>query len=304
MSTPVFIGGFRSGSTLLINLLGLHPEIAPWFETKELCEALRWLRVLTNPAAFSEEAALMQPIHPAGFDAAAVAARMRWHVDYNFRRLSGAEASGKAAYERYPLGADCILYSREEALQAVRRWEQQADITDLQRIGQVTGWLIRFLGKRQAELMGRPLWINKTPEISRFGEELWHCLGPCHVILLIRNGWDVVRSAAALGWGSVEQLAWWWRGLIEQSRQAARSGYYLEVRYEDLAAAPGETLNRVLSFLGMAAEGEGLVDRYLGRVGSWRLPRGQRPEPDPGDRLVFDRIAAELMHSLGYGQDD
>ncbi|BCX80652.1 hypothetical protein MIT9_P0226 [Methylomarinovum caldicuralii] len=301
MSTPVFIGGFRSGSTLLINLLGLHPEIAPWFETKELCEALRWLRVLTNPAVFSEEAALMQPIHPAGFDAAAVAARMRWHVDYNFRRLSGAEASGKAAYERYPLGADCILYSREEALQAVRRWELQADTTDLQRIGQVTGWLIRFLGKRQAELMGRPLWINKTPEISRFGDVLWDSLGPCRVILLIRNGWDVVRSAAALGWGDVGKLSQWWKGLIVQSRKVAREGYYLEIRYENLVDRPEETLWTVLRFLNLPQDND---DVFFQRCRAQMMFGNQRARHSccfhEADRAIFDRVAADLMHSLGY----
>jgi hypothetical protein len=46
---PIFIGNFRSGTTLLANLLGFHDELALWFETKAFCEALRWIRVMERP---------------------------------------------------------------------------------------------------------------------------------------------------------------------------------------------------------------------------------------------------------------
>ena len=298
MNEPVFIGGFRSGSTLLINLLGLHSEIAPWFETKELCEALRWLRVVHHPAVAAFETTLIQPRAPAGFHLDAVVARMRWHVVQTCRRLSGEAASGKAGHETYPLGADWILYSQQEALAAIACWHRA--VARSAQVWNATGDWIRFLGQLQVERMGRRLWVNKTPEIPRFNPELWRSLGPCRQILLIRNGWEVVRSAVALGWGDVERLAWQWRKLIEESRRGARPGYYLEVRYEHLVADPKATLDRIWAFLGLESQSDNVLRRYQEKGARIVPPACREPHDDLAARYAFDRVAAGLMASLGY----
>ena len=56
---PIFIGNFRSGTTLLANLLGFHKDLSPWFETKGLCELLRWQRVLKDPKTIPFESSLI-----------------------------------------------------------------------------------------------------------------------------------------------------------------------------------------------------------------------------------------------------
>lgn len=299
---PAFIGGFRSGSTLLINLLGLHPKVAPWFETKELAEALRWLKVLENPELATTEGALIQPREPSRFDREAVAARMRWHIQRTFQQMQGLVPGGKEPYERYPFGGDYILYPIAEAEAALARW--YASVTERpskESVGRATGQLIETLGERQTILARKQCWINKTPELPRFGSELRFCLGACRIVLLIRNGWEVVRSAHALGWGSVAQLAWWWKGLIEQSRVAAKAGDYLAVRYEDLVRYPAQTLDRILEFLALPPLGYRLCEDYRRLGGKIEPPcESVQSMEDQAARAVFDQIAGDLMHELGY----
>jgi len=298
---PAFIGGFRSGSTLLVNLLGFHPRLTPWFETKEFCESLRWLRVLENPGARAGEESLIQPRAPAGFSLDAVAARMRWHISHNDRRLKKQVADGKRSHERYPFGGDHILYSLSEAGRALNHWlALLGDDCSPPSVARATGEMITALGGRQAALAGRNYWINKTPEIPRFGRELRSCLGDCRIVLMVRNGWDVVDSALALQWGQVEELAWWWRGLIEQSRDAAKPGLYLEVRYEELVSRPVETLDRVLEFIGIRPVGGQVYRNYLSSGGAPLALRSRRDGGRSGLRARFERVAGRLMAELGY----
>lgn len=304
---PTFIGNFRSGTTLLVNLLGLHEEIVPWFETKWMCEALRYLRVLTEPGQRDYEASLISATEPGAFSVALVAERMLHDIRASAARVGGHTAHGKAPHERYMLGHDYILYSLERAEEAVTAWSDQvAQVDDPVTVACATGRLIDSLGDLQAQLAGKPYWINKTPEICRFGPELRQCLGSARIILMIRNGRDVVRSAESLGWAEVRQLATWWQGMIEQSRTAS-TGYendYLEVRYEALVDQPAEELNRILRFLGMDESGARLVSKYQQQIAITHVKPGAKrgldvPRPDGRERLedLFDR---EFMASLGY----
>ncbi|AGA33592.1 hypothetical protein TVNIR_1931 [Thioalkalivibrio nitratireducens DSM 14787] len=283
-----------------MNLLGLNPQVAAWFETKEVAEALRWLRVLEDPQLEAVEAGLVRPAEPPGFAPAAVAARMEAQMQRTFQQIQGQVPDGKAAYEQYPLGSDRILYSVAEAEAELARWRSEVEAASSPAaVARATGALITALGQRQAELAGRRYWINKTPELPRFGGELRRCLGECRMILMIRDGWEVAQSANALGWASVPELAAWWRGLIEESRAAGEPGAYLEIRYEDLIAAPAETLDRVLGFLGLHGSGEALCRVYHLLGGEFeRRPPWQ--DGADGDRAAFDAIAGDLMQELGY----
>ena len=130
--------------------------------------------------------------------------------------------------------------------------------------------------------LDRPWWINKTPELPRFGAELFSAVGPCRVILLIRDGVDVVASARRLGWASVEQLATWWRLLIEDSRRAAERAPidYCELRFEDLVRAPERVVDEALRFLQMPGSGSDLVARYDERM------RHSKPAPPPSASIA------------------
>ncbi|MEE8429417.1 MAG: sulfotransferase [Gammaproteobacteria bacterium] len=298
-----FIGGFRSGTTLLINLLGLHPEVAPWFETKFVCEALRWQRLQEYPEQAESERQLMQPAHLRGYSLQDVVARMKADMQATAARLEGRLESGKASHERYPIGHDCVRYSLPEAEAALARWRAGIEAAP-SSVSNATGALITSLGRRHAESWARPLWINKTPESPRFGAELRSALGDCRIILLIRDGRQVVRSSKKLHWGDVEQMALWWKGLIQQSRIAnPEPDRYLEVRYEDLLTEPAYTLDRILAFLRLPAAGASIAAEYRHRLGknAFKQPLWRRWQTLYGsERRAFDRIAGDLSEELGY----
>lgn len=295
---PTFIGNFRSGTTLLANLLGLHPELATWFETKLFCDALRWARVLSNPETLPEEERLIRPDQSQGFSARAVYERMSEDFILTAQRLSGVTHHGKAPHERYPLGHDAVAYSLHEGQAALDGWfEKVIAVSEKpQAILEETGSLIQQLGKLHAEASGKPFWINKTPEIPRFADELRAGLGRVRIILMIRDGREVVRSASALGWADAERLAMWWKQMIMETRSAMRDfpEDYLEVKYESLVVHPEPVLDDVLAFLGLQPNGRDLWQRYV-ESGSGRVKPAY--SGCPLDVGLVDRC---LLETLGY----
>lgn len=262
---PVFIGNFRSGTTLVANLLGFHDSLAPWYETKGFCEALRWIRVLERPETLPFESRLTQPRDLPEFTPEAVAERMLEDFRETFARLRGDIPSGKGVHEFYPLGHDRVAYGLTDAEAAVDRWLGRVERDpSLPVIRSSTGELVRHLGVLHAAKSARPVWVNKTPEIPRFGHELRGCLGPCRVVMMMRESQAVVRSAVSLGWAEAEEIAGWCQGMVNEARTAGREDpdNYLELHYEALLREPVATMNTLLEFIGVSPMGEVLLERY------------------------------------------
>lgn len=300
-----FIGGFRSGTTLLVNLLGMHPQVSAWYEAKFLAEALRWMRVLQNPGELEVESEYCVPAQPPGFTLEAVAGRMRSQMEYDDARVRGFTDSGKGAHECYPLGADRIHYSLNDALSALGRWQTTLkDRVDGIATAQATARLIQELGSRHLQAEPGKFLINKTPELTRFGCELRSSIGPHKMILMVRDGREVVRSAAALGWAEPVRLAYLWRELILQSREAALPAPedYLEIRYEDLVSDPSRIIDRICRFLDIPSLGPAIVLEYERLAGIAISPRAAK-SPYP-DQAAFDEIAireaGDMLQELGY----
>jgi hypothetical protein len=302
---PVFIGGFRSGTTLLINLLGLHPQITPWFETREVCEAVRWQHVLAQPAQASFESAYCAPSEPGGFSPAAVYQRMLQQARDTNARTSGGP-SGKAAHERYPVGDDYVRYTLDDAESLLKAWYTTCSAQpDAGRVAAANGTLIRALGAMQQRLHGGGPWINKTPEITRFAGELRAALGTCRMIYMVRDGIQVVASGYRLGWGSIEALAFNWKGLLERTRAAMQEcpQDYLELRYEELVREPVATLDRVLRFCGRDATGSAIVTQFSADAGkgAFDVSRLQGNDSlDAGQLRIFAAVAGDMQAALGY----
>lgn len=302
---PVFIGGFRSGTTLLINLLGQHPQITPWFETRDLCEALRWQHVLSQPTAAGFEAAYCAPSEPAGFTPAAVYQRMLRQMRDTHARVSGGP-TGKAAHERYPLGDDYVRYALDDAEALLKAWYAScAAHPDAASVAAANGTLVRALGALQQRMHGAGPWINKTPEITRFATELRAALGRCRMIYMVRDGIQVVASGYRLGWGSVEALAFNWKGLLERTRAAMQAcpEDYLELRYEELVRDPAETLDRALRFCGREPGGSAIVSRFTATEGPGAFDASRlagRDALDAQQSRVFDAVAGDMQAALGY----
>lgn len=306
---PVFIGNFRSGTTLLANLLSFHSELSPWFETKGLCELFRWLRVLKAPSLIDYESKLVQPKSIDGFNVDAVRERIRYDLMSTEDRLRGAISNGKAGYEVYPAGFDCINYTFSEADEILSSWyDRVVSSLSLSEIYFASEDLVRTLGQLHASKSGKLIWINKTPELPRFTNELRECLGNCRVILMIRDGRDVVHSATQLGWESPMIIADWWKGMIVETRSQNSTSpeLYLEVRYEDLLENTAFVLDQVLRFLEVEQNSLQIIEEYNKHIvslcdnGRPSLPQVKQTR---GSRLARDTdryVDPELLRSLGY----
>lgn len=316
---PVFIGGFRSGSTLLINYLGLHPQISAIYETKFFTDLLRLSRLLLDEngrgrrelkmiaewvgdPALSREMAIEFLIQRAVDD-----------ISLTQQVLEGVAPDGKASHERYALGTNHILWEASEAIQAIGPFLQAV------RAGGGPQVLLPILSSGIQKLFslhagreGKCFWINKTPEIPRFQPELRQMLGRIRLIHLVRDGRDVVHSSVKLKWWSVETGAQWWKVFIEDVRQQASQAPadYLEVRYEKFVADHIGTLGRVLNFLEIEGDPAELVsaqerhapgststDEAERRIGQWRSGMSAV------DRAIFKTVANDLLVSLGYAKD-
>lgn len=315
----VFIGGFRSGTTLLINLLGQSPLICPWYETKELCEILRYLHVLRKRSSIDFENQWCSPPTPSGFTIEAVYERVRKNILDNYARMAGSKGQGKASYESYALGNDLLLYSQEEALSIFNEFAknlvQLAKLDCIDDIFNLSGKLISTYGNLQLAKWQRfktshhsaQLWVNKTPEITRFGCELHECLGEVRCLYLVRDGLQVIASARRLGWASVKQLAYSWQHLLLETRQSMQNqpGNYLELHYEELIKNPKETLSKALEFCrpDLGKTTDEVLAKYLKNngVSSLDISRIQPSLAMPSEDIdLFMEQAGELYTALGY----
>jgi len=316
---PVFIGGFRSGTTLLINYLGLHQKFSAIYETRFLADLLRVGRLLQHEGEGGQrELALLGELvgEPALSRDRAIEfliQRAIYDITLTQRVLDGLEPDGKASHERYALGTNHILWKAPEALEAIKpfiRAVREGSPTHMLLPTLASGIQLLFEGHASRE--GKRYWINKTPEILRFQPELRQMLGRVRFIHMIRDGRDVVNSSVKLNWWSVEAGSRAWKLFIEEVRVVA-SQYqqdYLELRYEELIADHTGTLDRVLDFLEIDGDPREIIaaqERYApgstSRHEAERRMDQWRSGMSAGDRATFKAIANSLLVSLGYAKD-
>lgn len=316
---PTFIGGFRSGSTLLINYLGLHPHISAIYETKFLVDLLRIARLLLNEnrQGWRELALVAQWVgDPALSTEKAVEfliQRAVGDITITQQVLNGMAPDGKASYERYELGANHILWDAPEAMEAINPFLNAVCAKKPpQELLPILAYGIQTLFSRHAGREGKSYWINKTPEILRFQPELRQMFGHIRLIHLIRDGRDVVHSSVKLSWWPVDLGAQWWKVFIEDVRAQAsqHTGYYMELRYEEFVADHIGTLTNVLDFVGTGGDSEEIIasqERHAPgsvspaearrRIGQWHAGMSV------SEKKIFKAIANDLLVSLGYAKN-
>jgi hypothetical protein len=186
-----------------------------------------------------------------------------------------------------------------------------------------------------ARRFGKPRWGDKTPVYARHMPAIQELLPEARFVHLIRDGRDVALSLRPLWFApgrDARTLGAYWREGVEAARRdAPRCRHYLEVRFEELVAAPERVLARVCDFLDLAwspamlAYPERAAAR-LGEVEDQRQPGGplvtreqrlgQHPHlgfPPRADRVGrwrremsadevadFAAVAGDLLAALGY----
>jgi hypothetical protein len=203
------------------------------------------------------------------------------------------------------------------------------EVARLARPGQPYAEFVTGLFDLHAEVRGKPLVGDKTPDYVRNLPTL-HALWPqARFVHLIRDGRDVAlsainwkRKAARLAglystWGEhpVTTAALWWEWHVRLGRQAGVAlgpGRYLEVRYEALVARPAQECARLCAFLGLPYddamlrfhEGRCHGDSGLDAKTAWQpiTPglRDWRTQLAAADAERFEAAAGELLDELGY----
>lgn len=115
--------------------------------------------------------------------------------------------------------------------------------------------LVDGLLRSWASKQGKSRWGEKTPQHTLCWRSILAGFDHAQVIHVVRDGRDVALSyrSAFFGPKHIYPLALRWQQYLaaaEEARMALGGGAFLQVRYEDLVAAPEHELRRICSFLG------------------------------------------------------
>ncbi len=175
--------------------------------------------------------------------------------------------------------------------------------------------------------------LDKHPDYSAFVEVIHLFIPQARFIHVIRDGRDVAVSLAAagrqMGWFARKPLpdygAFWKREVLAARKARDYTGCYLEVRYEELLAAPTAVLTAVLEFCDLSASDEWVAQ--VVEMHRFENLKRSRPTPEAGvkapeghyrqgqaggwrreftglQRYLFHKAAGDLLRELGYVQTD
>jgi hypothetical protein len=266
---PIFIGGCqRSGTTMLGSMLGAPLDAICVPETQFIVRQAR-----TDPGILDGKT-----------NAAALVAK--WSKDQRFRlwRID------REALERpYPM-----QMSYAEVIAAL------------------------ILSYAQKEKRPSPAyWVDHTPTNVRHAALLFKIFHDARMIHIVRDGRAIAASFLKLEWGpkTIHTAAYYWLSAL--SYCFAAESYWtdriLRVRYEDLLQRPRHCLNQICDFCGIPFE-PSMIDggsfkspirtssqhRLVGRPPVKERAASWRSELNPRQIEIFESIAGDVLHHLGY----
>jgi Sulfotransferase family len=201
------------------------------------------------------------------------------------------------------------------------------------RVADVTGMAMSsataedFLATLMAEVarrQGKPRWAEKTPGNIAHADRIWAAWPDAKIVHIIRDPRDVFASLVeAKKWDSAEEFADRWvstigRGLRLKGEINPSAQSYLAIRYEDLIAAPEQTMQRVTDFIdepweAVVAQFSGRqedFDKVLEATGKASTTLERLKEPLGGERVrIWPQVLTQnhlteikrAIHARGYG---
>ncbi len=282
---PVFIGGAgRSGTTLVVDMLGLHPCISPVYETDFVMQLGKLL--------FSGRQ----------WSAADLRAKVTRCMDEWTKPLP-LRPHNKREHEQFHHGPHYILFDRPFAL------ERTAELLREALAGRAAQGFRQFvvsLFEEHCRLDGKPRWVNKTPAYVRSLPMLEAIFPNMRFIHCVRDGRDTACSAVTRPWGPSDyrKAAEWWVNNVKPGIEFGRQypDQYYEIRFEDLVRRPAESLGGMLGWLGEEGDANEVLRHYQdghvrldpSRIGEWE--RAFSPE----DRKAFQELAGPILDHFSY----
>lgn len=283
---PIFIGGAgRSGTTLVVDMVGLHPRISPIYETDFVSRINKMLFRQDVPA---EQAA---GFIFNGMDTWSKSLPQRPH--------------NKRDHERYHHGPHYLLFDREFAM--ARTNELIARVRNGEKLEGMRAFMSDLFAEH-CRLDKKPMWANKNPDYVEYLPELHNLFPTMRFLHCVRDGRDVACSVVTRPWGPTDfaSAATWWKQKVEPALQFANQhpGRCLIVRYEDLVQKPLEELTRITEWLGEPADLQAILASYgVGevRLDESRLGQWSKSFSDK-DKEEFRRQAGDLLQQFGYAE--
>ena len=285
MQDGIFVGGVnRSGTTLLTDLMGMHPEFSPIYDTDYIVEMAEIL--FGCPEMSGEE----------------TIDRIMGMVDAWSLNLP-VLPSNRAEHERYYHGPNYVLFDRDHVMRGtldlLRNIVSRHPLTCFREY-------MDTLFAAHLEWDRKPRWINKVTAYVRCPNFL-HTLYPdMRFLHCVRDGRDVARSLEKLSLGQINlptSTQVWADGVMDAVRfELANPGQTLVVRYEDLVRFPVETLNRAFRWLEVEPCGQQVMETWTRaghridttRVGLWVT------EMDSASNHTYWAANGNLLRSMGY----
>jgi hypothetical protein len=162
-----------------------------------------------------------------------------------------------------------------------------------------------------AAVHGKQRWCEKTPQHVQHLVSLAAQFPAARFVHVIRDGRDCAASFNRRWQRQPELTVYRWKKVVNMGREQGRrlgARRYLEVRYEDLTAAPEASLRRICDFLGLPFHAAVLdsAQPYLqtGHAGAQRgLQRNSgkwRTYFTPPTLDALERIAGRTLAGCGY----
>lgn len=284
-TAPVFIGGCgRSGTTLVVDMLGCHDALSPVYETA--C-VVRVAKILFVGGARLSAAEKRRRV---------VRSVSEWSQDLPHL------PHHKKDYERYRHGPHYVLFDRAfamgEAEALARAIGAGDDIAAFRRF-------VLALLDEHARRDGKPRWINKMGPYVLILPVLWRAFPEMRFIHCVRDPRDVALSLLSRRWGpkDIDRAALQWLKCVAAGTAFGdrHPGACFEVRYEDLLAQPKAVLARIFAWLGVEDRSQEVHAKYAdgfaldpGRAGTWRAGASA------ADVASIEGIARPLMGRFGY----
>lgn len=136
-------------------------------------------------------------------------------------------------------------------------------------------------------------WLQMTWWRGHLGPPSWHFgpLSPARQATWENSGRSLL-ILAGLAWDLLIEAA-------EEARDALKPGTWLDIRYEDLVAAPDTTLGRVRDFLGLPAN-----SRFAERLSRQALTTNRtdafRRDLTPGQVAALEEVLGQRLVRWGY----
>lgn len=300
------VGAPRSGTTLLMNLVAAHPEIAPVYETGFVRNLLLLCERISPPSnmGWGEKIFSRWGSRLGSRGARKNAKKFVAKVLSQYQPTSKTKR-GKTKDEFFPFGNRCIEYNFCDLVHETQRFLDGL----LARHGEAIDpfvWGRSYIDRLFAihcSRMNRRFWVNKTPSLVRCLDLLCKMYPESAVIHIVRDGRDVALSTISLRQGpnDLGDAARRWKDMVLSSRRLDNHCRYRELHYEDLIAAPEQTMAAVFALLGVDARASvslpGL-EIYRHREKVWRDGLTKK------DKIVFAREAGDLLIELGYEKDN